>query len=622
MRFRSATLVVTTAAVLGALSAVIPARVDTPVPLATDPARHSPLDEINKSNVGTLEVAWTYRIDDANPKAFSTIECTPLLVDDALYITSARGKVIALDAATGRERWVFDPVVPAPGRFQVAGGVNRGVAAWRDQAAGRLRIFHGTADGRLLALDGADGRPVAAFGEAGAVDLGATLPEEFAGRRIGMTSPPLVIDDLVVAGVSVGEGPDPAASGDILAFDARSGRLRWRFHTVPRPGELGHETWEDGSWRGRGGVNAWSGLSADPARGLIFAATGSAAFDFYGGDRKGDNLFANSTIAIEARTGRRVWHFQTVRHDVWDYDLPTPPLLVRVTRNGRQVDAVAQVTKTGFVYVFDRETGTPLFDIVERPAPASDVPGERTAATQPVPAAPPPFIRQTFTEADVHGVTPEAKTAALERFKQLRHDGLFAPPSLAGTIALPGTRGGATWSGASFDPATGWLYVSANEIANVLTLVRRDDARMPYGLKAYEQFLDAEGYPAIRPPWGTVSAIDLNAGRIVWQVPLGEHPELVERGFRNTGTENFGGTIVTAGGLVFIGGAKDERFRAYDAATGEQLWSHQLEAGGYATPATYRAGGRQLVVIAAGGGGKPRTKSGTAFVAFGLPRKG
>jgi quinoprotein glucose dehydrogenase len=604
-----------------------PGSIDWPA-VSNDPGgmRYSPLKAINRDTVSRLEIAWTYHTGDADPQAFTTLECTPIVVDGVMFVTSARGKVIALDAARGTPYWTFDPFDAQnasrswSGRpLKVAAGVNRGVAYW---AAGpERRIFVGTADGRLVALDATTGARIRSFGEAGYARLTSTLSPDHAGRPMGITSAPAIVDDLVLVGVSVGEGPDPAASGDVLAFDVRTGALRWRFHTVPLPGEPGHDTWEGESWKGRGGANAWSGLTVDPARGLVFAGTGSATFDFYGGDRKGDNLYGNSTLALDARTGARRWHYQVVRHDVWDYDIPTPPVLVRITRNGQAVDAAAQVTKTGFVFVFDRATGRPVFDIVDRPAPASDVPGERTAASQPYPSAPPPFIRQSFAEADVFGTTPEAKADALARFRQLRHGPMFTPPSLQGTIALPGTRGGATWSGASFDPTTGVLYVSANEVPNVLKLVSTaPGVAWPYTLEGYRQFLDRDGYPAITPPWGTVSAIDLNAGRIVWQTPLGEHPELAARGLRRTGTENFGGTIVTAGGLVFIGGAKDERLHAYDAATGALVWEHALSAGGYATPATYAVDGRQFIVIAAGGGGKPRTRSGDAFVAFALPK--
>ena len=602
--------------------------VDWPV-VSGDPGgtRYSSLKDVNRQTVGRLEVAWTYHTGDAAPDEFTTIECTPVVVDGVMFVTSARGKVIALDAERGTRFWTFDPFDAAnaspswSGRpRRVAAGVNRGVAYWEASTSER-RVFAGTADGRLIALDAATGARVHSFGDAGYVKLTGTLAPEYADRPIGITSAPAIADDLVVVGVSVGDGPQPGAPGDLLAFDVRTGKLRWRFHTVPRPGEPGHDTWEGDSWKGRGGANAWSGVSVDPARRLVFAGLGSPAFDFYGGDRRGDNLFGNSTIAVDAHTGERRWHYQVVRHDVWDYDIPTPPVLVRLTRAGRVVDAAAQVTKTGFVFVFDRQTGRPVFDFVDRPAPASDVPGERTAPTQPRPVAPPPFVRQTFREADVFGTTPEAKAEALARFRQMRHGEIFTPPSLQGTISLPGTRGGATWSGASFDPTTGVLYVNGNEVANVLKLVPTAPGTLwPYGIDGYRQFLDRDGYPAITPPWGTVSAIDLNTGRILWQVPLGEHPELAARGLGKTGTENFGGTIVTAGGLVFIGGAKDEKLHAYDAASGALLWERPLGAGGYATPATYSAGGRQFIVIAAGGGGKPLTRSGDAFVAFALAR--
>jgi quinoprotein glucose dehydrogenase len=583
--------------------------------------RYSPLRQITPDNVPTLQVAWTYQTGDADPAAFSTIECTPLVVEGAMYVTSPRNKVIALDAATGTERWRFDPFAERPWRSLAAGGVNRGVAFWSDgKPGGERALLHGTPDGRLIALDPETGRPKSGFGENGTVDLKAGLEAEVRDRGYGMTSPPAVFEDLVIIGASVGEGPEPAAPGDIRAFDVRTGRERWTFHTVPRPGEAGHETWVGDSWKHRGGVNAWSGLTVDPGRGLVFAGLGSATFDFYGGDRHGDNLYANSTVALDARTGQRVWHFQTVRHDLWDYDLPTPPVLVTVSHGGRSRDAAAQVTKTGVVFLFDRQTGVPLFDVIDHEAPRSDVPGEQPAASQPMPVRPPPFARHRLSLEDVHGTDEEAAADARARYAQLKGGRIFSPPSFEGTLSFPGFRGGATWAGASFDPAKGWLFVNSNEIANVITLTPTEPGTgSRYRMKKYEQFLDKHGYPATRPPWGTLSAIDLNAGLIVWQVPLGEHPELAARGLRNTGTENFGGSIVTATGLVFIGGSKDEKLHAFDAATGKLLWEAALPAGGYATPATYAVNGRQFVVIAAGGGGKPRTKSGDAFVAFALP---
>jgi quinoprotein glucose dehydrogenase len=427
----------------------------------------------------------------------------------------------------------------------------------------------------------------------------------------------------VIVGFSCGEGPGIAAPGDIRAFDVRTGKELWRFRTVPHPGEFGNETWKGDSWKRRGAANAWGGFSVDAERGLVFAGTGSAAFDFYGGDRHGDNLFANCTIAIDARTGKRAWHYQTLRHDLWDHDLATYPNLVRVMRDGKPVDAVAQVTKTGYVFLFDRETGKPLFDIEDKPVPASDVPGELAAATQPIPVKPPPFVAQSFDESNVTDIGEANRASVLAQLRKVRGGPAFNPPSLQGTVVIPGYHGGANWSGASFDPTSGLLYVNANNVPNIITLVESAPGDVPrfgpYGHAGYTQFLDHEGYPAIKPPWGVLTALDLNAGEIAWQVPLGEHPELTARGIPRTGTETFGGTIVTAGGLVFIAGTKDERIHAFDKATGKLLWEHPLPAGGYATPSTYQVDGRQYVVIAAGGAGKLRTKAGDSFVAFSLP---
>jgi quinoprotein glucose dehydrogenase len=379
------------------------------------------------------------------------------------------------------------------------------------------------------------------------------------------------------------------------------------------------------SWKGRGGANAWGGFSVDVGRGLIFAGLGSAAFDFYGGDRHGNNLFANCTIALDARTGRRVWHFQTLRHDLWDHDLPVYPNLVKVLRNGKTVDAVAQVTKTGYVFLFDRESGRPLFDITEKPVLSSDIPGEEAAPTQPVPVKPPPFAAQHLDESNVTDIGDSNRKSVLAKLRTIRGGPAFNPPSLKGTVVIPGYHGGATWSGASFDPTTGLLYVSSNNVANIITLVdsKTSDKRRygSYSTAGYEKFLDHEGYPAIKPPWGVLTAIDLNSGEFAWQVPLGEHVELTARGIARTGTETFGGSIVTAGGLVFIGGTKDERFHAFDKQTGNLLWENPLPAGGYATPSTFQVNGRQYVVIAAGGAGKLDTKAGDAFVAFSLPNE-
>jgi quinoprotein glucose dehydrogenase len=537
-----------------------------------------------------------------------------------MFVTSVGSKVVALDADTGWQRWLYDPYqgvhISQP---RASGGVNRGVAYWTDGR--QSRIFLGASDGRLISLDARTGQPDLGFGRNGIVDLREGMDANLNGVNYGPTSAPAVYRDIVILGFSCPEGGRPAP-GDPRAFDARTGKEFWRFHTIPRPGEFGHDTWEGDSWRRAGAANNWGGTSIDEKHGLVFMGTGSASPDFYGGGRKGDNLFANCTLCLDARTGRRIWHFQTLHHDLCDHDLPTYPNLVVVTSHGRKRDAVAQVTKTGDVFLFDRYTGEPLFPVEERPVPVSDIPGEQTAPTQPFPTKPPPFCRQFVGEADLTEVSAKAHEEVLQRFRGYRGGPIFTPPSLNGTVVVPGFHGGATWSGASVDPTTGILYVNSNEQPNVITVAKDTGAgRDPYTPTGYFRFLDADGYPALKPPWGQLNAIDLNRGELLWQVPLGEYPELAARGIRGTGTENFGGTIVTAGGLVFIGGSKDAKFHAFDKQSGKLLWEYQLPAGGYATPCTYEVNGRQYVAIAAGGGGKLGTKSGDAFVTFALPRR-
>jgi quinoprotein glucose dehydrogenase len=588
--------------------------------------RYSTLDQINRENVKRLAPAWTYHTGELQGRRDRTIECTPVVVEGVIYITTGYLRVVALDAATGEERWQFDPLKEYPTNHPLAsGGVNRGCAYWSDRTAGgERRIIHGTADGRLFSLDAKTGKLDPKFGSGGIRNLRDELDPNVARLSYGPTSAPALWMDTIIVGFSCGEGPGIAAPGDIRAFDVRTGQQVWRFRTVPAPGEPGNETWEGNSWQDRGAANAWGGFSVDPERGLVFAGLGSAAFDFYGGDRRGANLFANSTVALDARTGRRVWHFQTLHHDLWDHDIPVYPNLVRVTHDGKSIDAVAQVTKTGYVFLFDRATGRPLFDVVERPVPASDIPGEEAAPTQPVPVKPPPFSAQFLDETNITDIGAENRASVLQRLRTIRSGPAFNPPSRQGTVVIPGYHGGANWSGASFDPATGWLYVNSNNVPNVVALVDAkpgNSARSrygPYDHAGYSQFLDHEGYPAIKPPWGVLSAIDLNAGTLAWQVPLGEYPELTARGIPRTGTETFGGSIVTAGGLVFIAGTKDERIHAFDKQSGALLWEHPLPAGGYATPSTYAVGGRQYVVIAAGGAGKLGTQAGDAFVAFRL----
>jgi len=579
--------------------------------------RYSPLAQITRENVHDLEAVWTFHTGGLNPAVTnSAIQCTPIVVEGVMYLTSPDTQVIAVDAGTGRELWRFDPQRDWKHRSLY----NRGVAYWsEDRRDGKSRILFATPEGSLYSLDARTGRLDPLFGRGGIVDLRGGIARDLRNLVYGVTAAPAIFKELVILGFSLDEGY-LGGPGDIRAFDIRTGKEVWRFQTVPGPSEFGHGSWKGNSWKDRGGVNAWSGVTVDEGRGLVLAGLGSAGFDFHGGDRHGDNLFANSVVALDARTGRRVWHHQLVHHDIWDYDLPYPPVLVTVRHGDKPIEAAAQITKQGFVFLFDRLTGRPLFDIVEREAPKSDLPGERPAATQPVPVKPPAFARQGFTERDITNISRQANEAVRAKLKDARLGPLFTPPSLQGTVYSPGTIGGGTWSGASFDPTTGLLYVNANNFPRVLKLQPTSDTAAPYRDTGFLRLTDHQGYPGVKPPWGTLTAIDLNRGETRWQVSLGEFPELSALGIAPTGTPNLGGSIVTAGGLVFIGATMDEKVRAFDSATGKLLWERKLPFGGYATPSTYSVNGRQFVVIAAGGGGKLGTKSGDAFVAFALRR--
>ena len=656
----------------------------------TSNTRYSTLAQITPDNVHQLQVAWQYDTHDAFPG--SEMQSNPIVVDGVLYATSPKLRVIALDAATGRELWSFDPnaMDNRPGRFR-----HRGVTVFRD----RVFVTHRNS---LWALDKRTGTPIAAFGEKGRVDLRAGLGRPIESLSVSVSTPGVIFDGMLILGSTVAESL-PSSPGDIRAYDAMTGTMRWIFHTIPHPGEFGHETWPKDAYKISGGANAWAGLTVDHKLGMVFGATGSASFDFYGANRHGDNLFANSVLALNARTGRRIWHFQTVKHDLWDMDLPAPPSLVTVTRKGRKVDAVAQITKTGFVYLFERKTGAPLFPIEYRTVPASRLEGELASRTQPYPTLPPPFTRQSLTEAMLTTRTPEAHASALETFRKYASAGLFQPPSQEGLVVFPGYDGGAEWGGAAFDPETALLYVNANEMAWLLKMLPRDDkslyrnycaschrddkagtpgqipslvdigtrrtrdeiatiirqgsGRMPafgenmdggaindlvsylvtgrdavetaasnphwlnFRNDGYNIFLDHEGFPAIAPPWGTLNAIDLNKGEIRWSIPFGEYPALAAKGITNTGTDNYGGPVVTANGLLFIGATTyDKKFHVYDKRTGKLLWEATLPASGNATPALYAVNGRQYVVIACGGG-KNGAESGGSIVAFALPTK-
>ena len=588
-------------------------------------AKHSPLAEIQRGNVARLEVAWTFDTADWSDGTVlptrSAFEATPLVVDGVLYVPSAFSRLFALDAETGTERWVFDPKIDKTVPRNLF--VNRGVSSWSDGT--RRLVYLGDIEGRLWGIDAVTGRPDPGFGDGGRVDMRAGMADGFPDAQYGLTSPVAVCGEVLVAGSLVSDGAPRGPSGDVRGLDARTGKVLWRFHTVPRPGELGHDTWDGDSWKDRGGTNAWSFLSVDEARRLVFVPLTSPAYDFYGGDRGGENLFGNSVVALGCATGERRWHFQTVHHDVWDYDLPAQPVLVTVKRGGEEVPGVAQVTKMGFVFVLHRETGEPLLPVEERPVPPSALPGERTHPTQPFPVKPPPLARLSMTRDELTDVTPKSRAECEAMTEGADLDvRIYDPIGERNQALFPGLNGGANYGGASFDPATGLLFVNTMDVGGLFRMTkRREGAAMPWALRGakYEFFWDEDRYPCQKPPWGHLTAIDLGSGDFRWRVVLGEFDELTRRGVPPTGTPNIGGSLVTAGGLVFIAATSDHRFRAFDRDTGEQLWSAELPASGFAAPMTYRAPktGRQLVVIAAGGGNKYDSTFTGKLVAFALP---
>ena len=658
-------------------------------------ARYSPLQQINRSNVGQLQVAWTYDTVDGPGDP----QTQPIMVNGVLYGVTPKHKIIALNAASGKLLWQFNAGID--GR-----GPNRSVTYWENGP--NKRIF-AAVQSYLYALNAETGKPIPGFGDgdAGRIDLRRDLGRDPEKQSLILTSPGIIYKDLLIVG---GRTPEalPSPTGDIRAYDARTGKLRWSFHTIPHPGELGYDTWPKDAWTYTGSANNWAGMALDEKRGIVFVPTGSAATDFYGADRLGDNLFANSLLALDAQTGKRLWHFQAVKHDIWDRDFPSPPVLVTVKREGKWVDAVAQTSKQGWVYVLDRVTGKPLFPVQYKNYPASTVPGETASETQPLPTKPAPFARQLLTEDMLSNRTPEIHQWALDKFRTFRSMGQFIPLSLGQeTVVFPGFDGGAEWGGAAFDPQTQLLYVNANDVAwtsslaentggttgrqlyltscaschgdslqgappqipslldlrgqrtpqQVSAIIRQGGGRMPgfpalsndqttaitqyvlsgeskelvgqdlqvnqkYRFTGYHKFLDPDGYPAVAPPWGTLNAINLNTGEYAWKIPLGEYPELAAQGVKNTGTENYGGPVVTAGGLVFIGATNfDRKFHAFDKLTGKLLWETTLPLAGNATPITYEVGGKQYVVIyATGGKAGQKGPSGGIYVAFALPK--
>jgi quinoprotein glucose dehydrogenase len=653
-----------------------------------DHTHYTTLSQISPANVKQLKVAWTY--DTKDSFAGSEMQANPIVIDGVMYATTPKLHVIALNAATGVPIWRFDPNNGAPpaSRFR-----HRGVVVTGDRVLFNYR-------NRLYALNRKTGRPITTFGDSGWVDLRQGLGRPVEGLSVSASTPGVVFEDLLIIGSSVPEAL-PSAPGDIRAFDINTGALRWSFHTIPHPGEPGYETWPPDAWKIAGGANAWAGVTLDTKRAMVFAATGSASYDFYGANRLGDNLYANSVLALDARTGKYVWHYQVLKHDLWDRDLPAAPTLVTITRGGRKIDAVAQITKTGHTWLFEREKGTPLFPVEELTMPGIALGEDKPAASQFFPTMPAPFARQQLTRNDLTNRTPAARASALKIFNEYKTTHPYDAPNTRGTIVYPGVDGGGEWGGPAFDPTTGLLYVNSNEMAWLLKLVPRSDKSLyaancagchgeklqgsaagptlmdiakrrskeqlatiiregtgrmpafgtaleggavndivsylltgkdnsaalvgttpymlPYRTAFFDIFLDHEGYPGIKPPWGTLNAIDLNAGTIKWSIPFGEYPKLAAKGIKNTGTDNYGGAIVTENGLLIIAATTyDNKIRAYDKTNGRLLWEAKLPAAGNATPSTYMVDGKQYLVIACGGG-KNGAPSGGTYVAFALP---
>lgn len=684
--------------------------------------KYSSLKEIDTLNISSLQPIWTYQTGDADTAAKSQIQTNPIVINGVLYGISPQLKLFALKAENGKEIWVFDPTKEwkngPTDRASFHNMINaRGLCYWTDKK-GEERLFY-TVGSFTIAIDAKSGKPITSFGEGGAIDLHENLGREVSDLIVVNTSPGVIYNDLLILGTRVDEN-SPAAPGHIRAYDVRTGKMKWIFHTIPQPGEHGYDTWEDkNAYKYAGGANVWSGFSLDEKKGVIFAGTGSAAYDFYGGNRKGSNLFANCLLAIDANTGKRKWHFQFIHHDVWDKDLPTPPVLTSLERDGKSVDVVIQTTKNGQIFVFDRENGKPFFPIVETKVPTnSDLEGEKPWPTQPIPSLPEPFSRQTLTASEINPyLEGEERTWVEEKMATLRYGHAFVLPGKTPSLIYPGFDGGGEWGGSAVDPQEDILWVNSNEMPwimemkavkkrevkeetiyaagkrlfeeqcavchgenkkglgnnpslenissryNQLTLttllnsgrrmmpsfkrlpdaekdaiaayllalpngkqmyVERDKRKetaydqVPYKMAGYNKFLTPKGNPAISPPWGSLNAINLKTGKLLWKVPLGEYPELKKKGVPPTGTENYGGPVVTAGGLVFIAGTPDKMFRAFNKMNGKLVWSYELPFAAFATPAMYKIGDKQFITIACGGG-KLKSTSGDAYVTFAIP---
>jgi quinoprotein glucose dehydrogenase len=583
--------------------------------------RHSPLKQITPANVATLAPAWTYHLrktqPGANPARMQPSQVTPLIVDGLMYVTSPYNEVLALDAASGAEVWSFST-------SDVGQPARRGVEYWRGDRRHPPRIYFGTRDGKLVALDASRGTLVESFGARGAVDL--RTPDVMNGMpkaAYSMTSPPVIYKNVVITGAMTQEMPALGAAGDVRGWDALTGKLLWTFHTVPRPGEFGHDTWEGESWKHRSGVNVWAFMTVDPQRGIVYMPVAAPTYDRWGGDRKGANLFSSSIVALDANTGKRLWHFQTVHHDVWDFDTQAPPMLVDVKQGRHSVPAVVIVSKTGMMFVLNRVTGEPIHPIEERAVPASDVPGEQTSPTQPFPLKPAPFARQTFSMQDIATVTPELEQYCRDFIAkhQVRFGGPYLPLAETPTLTFPGRQGGANWGGGSFDPTLRLFFVNASNLGQVEQITKEPDGSITNRSLATGRFSERkQRLMCQQPPWGTLSAINVDTAEIVWQSTLGVS-DVLPAAVANTGRPSAGGSIATASGLIFIGATDDNRFRAFESNSGRELWTYKLPASAHATPATYEKNGRQYVVIVATGGSLVESPiEGDAVIAFALPK--
>jgi glucose dehydrogenase len=600
--------------------------------------QYSPLTQINKNNVKQLEVVWTYPTGATGNYLFN-----PIVVDGAMYVLARNNSIVALDAITGKERWVH----PNTGAV-----TQRGINYWESKDRSDRRLLYLNA-GYLTAIDARTGNTIQSFGDNGRVDIRVGLDrdiEKF--PPLQTNNPGRIFENLFIIPLPARGDNYEAVPADVHAYDTRTGKLAWMFHSVPHPGEAGYETWPQDFWKTGGGVHNWNELSVDEKRGIVYIPFGTARFDFYGANRHGQNLFGNSLVALDARTGKRLWHFQTVHHDLWDYDLPSAPRLLTVKHNGKTVEAVAQPTKQGFLFVFDRVTGEPLWPVEERPVPRSDVPGEAAWPTQPFPTKPPPFARQSFTEKDINPYISEAEqTQMREEFKKFRNEGLFTPPSRQGTVQMPGNSGGATWGSSAVVPNRGLMFVVSKERPAIIKLnlpgeksrgqtlgqpplpgpLVTENGEFPRYDAPYDFMVESNGLTSIGPPWSQITAYDLNAGTIKWQIPDGGVTALAAEGHGDTGAlAPRGGIVATASGLLFVATASDRKFRAYDQDTGRLLWEADLPAGAEGVPAMYEIDGREYIALCAASetnppvridSGKPLPPAKGAYLVFALPRK-